>query len=233
MNNNMKYILLACALFTLRVHATLELVPISAFPAVSSVDSNMLFVIAIPGIANRSVQFYTLNGQILTNTLNNLSTNTSFWSNLVNSSSSTINNLYQSIAPVDMFHVINMNTNMIVDTVPSYWINCGVTNSHSQTNIYGTLTATNSVLFLGVTNAVRGSLFSFNVVAQITNQILYIPTNFPHLTTNGLSGPTNITSALYGTTNGYYSLVLTNGNEFRFTFQSNSTHSTIWTTFGQ
>lgn len=103
----------------------------------------------------------------------------------------------------------------------NYWWDFGLTNDAGPI-VYQTVFATNNVNFLGVTNVRQWAQISMNVVARSADRTISIPTNLPHLNTNGLQ--------IGGST---YRLVLTNGNEFRITIQSNITLSTIWTCFGQ
>lgn len=100
------------------------------------------------------------------------------------------------------------------------------TNATGQILMYQSILATNSVR-MDFTNMRRWSLLSVNIVASGTNVLVVFPSPVPHLYTNGLTP--FITNGL---TN--YSLWLTNGNEFRGTFQSNAVGiSTLWATFGQ
>lgn len=103
----------------------------------------------------------------------------------------------------------------------NFWWDMGLTNAYGPI-VYRTITATQNVNFLGVTNSRQWGQLSINVVASGTNRLITVPTNLPHLNTNGL--------ALMGSR---YGIWLTNGNEYRITVQSNSTLSTLWTTFGQ
>ena len=105
-----------------------------------------------------------------------------------------------------------------------YWMDCGKVNVQGGIYSYATLGTSNvTVDLMGPTNAVFGSLLSFNVVCNGgSNDTILLPDSLPHLNTNGLthSAP-------------FYSLVLTNGNEFRGTLQSNYSLSFTWATFGQ
>jgi hypothetical protein len=103
----------------------------------------------------------------------------------------------------------------------NFWWDMGRTNVYGPT-VYFTIQATNDVNFLGITNSRQWGLLSVNVVASGANRLISLPNTLPHLNTNGLT--------LVGSR---YTITLTNGNEFRFTAESNSTLSTIWATFGQ
>jgi len=105
-----------------------------------------------------------------------------------------------------------------------YWMDCGKTNANDGVYNYATLGVSNvTVDLMGPTNAVFGSLLSFNVFCNGgSNDTILLPDSLPHLNTNGLTHTTP-----------FYWFVLTNGNEFRFTVQSNGTLSTTWATFGQ
>ncbi len=118
-------------------------------------------------------------------------------------------------------YVNKVGTQIFAVNGTNVWLDFGLTND-SGPIVYQTLIATNNVNFLGPTNAEIWRLISLNVFASGADRTLSIPTNLPHLNTNGL--------ILGGST---FRLVLTNGNEFRITLQSNLSLSTLWTTFGQ
>jgi hypothetical protein len=150
--------------------------------------------------------------------------------NTTNLNVSTINsvsvaNFLNIRSSFDPFTVVDMATNLFKSGTPNeYWIDWGHTNNLGQTNIYGTLTATADVKLHLPTNGVRGSLWSFNVVASGANRTITLETNMPHFDTNG-------GFALNGSS--LYSLLLSNGCELRMSFQSNSTMSVLWKTTGQ
>lgn len=103
----------------------------------------------------------------------------------------------------------------------NFWWDFGLTNDAGPI-VYQTISATNNVNFLGVTNGFQWGLISVNVTAVSGDRIISVPTNLPHFNTNGFT--------LSGTS---YRFTLTNGNEFRISVHSNSTLSTMWATFGQ
>lgn len=160
-------------------------------------------------------------------------------SNLWIANSNGINAVVRHPEAVDVINLGNSVTNLLnqstnvpaifggftltpVTNTDLYWWDFGVTNALGQKLIYATLQATNDVEFIGVTNCTKWGTLSFNVVASGADRLVRLPTGLPHLDTFGLT-----------LTNGAYQLTLTNGNEFRMTIQSNSTLSTLWTTFGQ
>lgn len=102
-----------------------------------------------------------------------------------------------------------------------FLLDFGRTNTLGQGLIYASSVATNDVVFTSITNLTQWGLLSLNVVASGANRTIYVP-QWPHFITNG-----------WFSTNGFYGMVLTNGNEFRLTVQSNLTLSTTWATFGQ
>lgn len=106
-----------------------------------------------------------------------------------------------------------------------YWLDFNRTNEFGQVLIYHSIVATNNAR-LTITNNLQWRLLSINVIASGATVRVLLPYPLPHLNTNGFT--------IY-TTNSItnYSLFLTNGNEFRFTIQSNVTYSTLWSTFGQ
>ena len=136
----------------------------------------------------------------------------------------TFNNL--SLRPtVDLLNVYDLATNLVTPGATNrYQLDFGHTNAIGATNIYATLRATNDVRFDMPTNGIRGSLLSFNVVAAGANRVIYMPTNLPHLDTN---------EAGFALSGSLYTLVLTNGNEFWMSLQSNQTLSTITRVVGQ
>ncbi len=103
----------------------------------------------------------------------------------------------------------------------NFWWNMGLTNAYGPV-VYFSITGTNNGNFLGVTNSRQWGLLSVNFVASGADRLITIPTNLPHLSTNGLT----LMGSRYGFT-------LTNGNEFRITLESNVTLSTLWTVIGQ
>lgn len=102
-----------------------------------------------------------------------------------------------------------------------FLLDFGKTNLLAQPLIYASAIATNDVVFTGTTNLLQWGVLSANVVASGANRTIYVP-QWPHFITNG-----------WFSSNGFYGIVLTNGNEFRLTVQSNLTLSTTWATFGQ
>lgn len=105
----------------------------------------------------------------------------------------------------------------------NFWLNLNITYPRGY-YIYHSIKATNNVNFLGVTNPVDYHLISVDVLAFGANRVIGIPTNLPHINTNGLVNWTN-----------RYELTLSNGNEFRITVKTNANGnlSTLWSTFGQ
>lgn len=95
-------------------------------------------------------------------------------------------------------------------TTNSYWWDFGITNTLGQPLIYATLSATNTVNFIGPTNGHVWSLLSFAVKANGADRNLLFPSNIPLLNTNGMT-----------LTNGCYLLTLSNATVFRMTVQSN------------
>jgi len=177
-----------------------------------AIISALLLAISANAAEKLSVMVFT-NGQIC------------YPSNLWIANSNNINAVIRHPAPdkvsatldgFDMLPVAQGNPSNI------YWLDFGKSNAAGTPLVYATLTATNDVRFAGITNCDKWRMLSFNVVASGGNRLIQMPTNFPHISTNGLT---------YA--NGSYQLTLTNGNEFRMTIQSNSTLSTLWTTFGQ
>jgi hypothetical protein len=115
-----------------------------------------------------------------------------------------------------------MQPSSIVAATNNYWIDFGTLFGGPM---YGSILATNQYTCLfGLTNCARGKMFSINVDPSGANTTVLFPTNlFPHLNTNGLS-----------TLGSFYSITITNGNEFRLSLQSNwTTLSSTWATFGQ
>lgn len=91
------------------------------------------------------------------------------------------------------------------------------TNSNGERLIYGTLTATNNVYLIGLSNCVRGSLLSFNMIASGSSRTLIVESNLvPHFDTNVWT--------IAGTR---LQVLLQTGHEARLTFQSNDTYSAI------
>lgn len=104
----------------------------------------------------------------------------------------------------------------------NYALDFNRTNSRGY-YIYQSINGTNHVYFQYTTNATTWRLISLNVFANGGDRRIGIPTNLPHLNTNGLT--------LAGA---YYILTLSNQNEFRITLETNGvTMSTLWAVFGQ
>lgn len=104
----------------------------------------------------------------------------------------------------------------------NYALDFNRTNSRGY-YIYQSVNGTNHVYFQYTTNATTWRLISINVFANGGDRQIGIPTNLPHLNTNGLTLAGN-----------YYILTLTNQNEFRITLETNGvTMSTLWAVFGQ
>lgn len=217
----MKKLLFSILLIAASVKAqNLEVIKISQFPAVNTLSSNQLFIIATPGQNNRALQ-----AAFILDAIWGFSSNTLALSNILYGLTNNIP-LQQQTNLVSLRDGFMMGVASKSVNTNQYWWDFGkATNGLHE--IYASLDGTNSVQFLGVTNGLMWQPFSFNVVARGGNITMYMPTNLPHFNTNfwTLSGS-------------LYALTLTNGNEFRMTLQSNQsggspTLSTLWTTFGQ
>jgi len=176
------------------------------------------------------------------NFLNSILTNQSFVDSISNivynnqtvisnisftTSSNTVLSLASTVSPVSLLSISNMTLAVSSAGSNTYWLNCGITNSLGQTNIYQAVYATNDVVLGGVTNSINGSLLSTHIFALGANRTIFFPTNvfqsgYAKFITNGL------TLASQAET-----LVLSNGNELRLTFQADKTNAWLWTTFGQ
>lgn len=116
---------------------------------------------------------------------------------------------YVNLKEVFTMHPFSQETNV--------WVDFSRTNSLGEELIYGTMTATNNVFLYGLSNCVRGSLVSFNVIAASTNRLLSISTNLiPHPDTN-----------VWTLSGARYQVLLTTNHEARITFQSNDTFSAV------
>jgi hypothetical protein len=157
---------------------------------------------------------------ITTSNLNSQNINTS------NLNLTTINNNpVSTLCNVQLLEVFDLKTNAVVSAATNrYWMDMAHTNSHGQVDIYATITPTNDIQLELPTNGFRGGLLSVNVLARGANRTIFFPIQFSAFNTNDAG------MALKGSR---YVLVLTNGNEFRFTIQSNDTYSVMTKTFGQ
>ena len=103
-----------------------------------------------------------------------------------------------------------------------YWLDWGLTNAGGFHLIYGALVATNNVYFLGPTNLCQWRPLSFDIIASGGNRTISLPDSTQYIKTNGLTHIGN-----------HYDLILTNGNLFGITYQSNIISYATWTTVGQ
>lgn len=217
----MKKLLFSILLIAASVKAqTLEVIKISQFPAVKTLASNQLFIIATPGVNNQALQ-----AAFILDAVWNFSSNTLALSNILYGLTNSVP--FQNQGNVTSLRDgFMMSVAGAVSNTNQYWWDFGKT-TNGQHVIYASLDGTNDLQFLGVTNGLMWQPLSFNVVARGKNINMFMPTNLPHFNTNGwtLNAP-------------FYVYILTNGNEFRMTSQSNQlggvpTFSTLWTTFGQ
>jgi hypothetical protein len=126
----------------------------------------------------------------------------------------SINSYAATNRPVNLLEVFSMNP---FSQVTNVWIEMGRTNSNGERLIYGTMTATNHVYLFGLSNAVRGSLLSFNVIASGGSRSITINSNLvPHFDTN-----------VWTVAGARLQVLLQQNHEARLTFQSNDTMSVI------
>lgn len=143
-----------------------------------------------------------------------------------NLNTTTINsNSFTTLCNVQLLEVFNMLTNDVLQgSTNRYWLDMQHTNALGQIDIYATLTPTNDAQFELPTNGFRGGLLSFNVLARGADRTLFFPTNFAAFNTND-GGLARAGSR--------FVVHLTNGNELRWTIQSNDTYSVMTKIFGQ
>lgn len=171
-----------------------------------------------------AVNLTALNSYISNLVASNITAQTINVSNLnavtINSNSVTL------LANVELLEVFDMLTNAVLASqfTNRYWMNMAKTNSLGKVNIYATLTPTNDVQLELPTNGFRGGLLSANILARGANRTIFFPTNFAAFNTN---------DAGFVLKGSRYVLTLTNGNELRFTIQSNGTYSVMTKAFGQ
>lgn len=231
-----KYILLICLLFSLKLNgASPTLSGTNTFTGNNTWNSsNQVFPNGLqisPGFWLNGVWVTNVNFAVtnFTEIITNLLSNTNFYdavTNILGTNGSIINNAFFSYNVTNsLFFVENgdiMVPKIINGQTNIYWIDF-----HPQYGgpMYGSLLATNVYTELQlITNCFLWKLYSFNIDSSKTNSTILWPTNlFTHQNTNGL-----------GISSSFYYLILTNGNEFRGTVQSNYNGlSLTWATFGQ
>lgn len=214
----MKKILTVLTISVAAKSFALNTATINSFPRATSIGSNYVMMVEIPGAAYRSVTM----GSMLDSVWN--------YSSYVFNLQQNITNINQAITNLNL-NVTNISTyNPAIEDgyllEPSSQTNIlldfGRTNNAGLKLVYASYSATNDVVITGLTNFFQWSILSVNIVASGADRNIYVPSTWPHFNTQNweLQG-----SKLH--------LTLTNGNELRLTLQTNITLSTTWATFGQ
>lgn len=189
-----------------------NVVKISQLPLFTGqVPTNALFVVAVPG-----VQTYSIYAAPLANGIIGLYSNYFALSNALFSIPLT------GAAIQDGYIFSPVTRNVGSNT---YWEDFGKTNNQGQSLISAALSATNDVVFYGITNVNRQfQKLSYSIVSSASPYArIWIPTNtVAHFQTN--YGPW-----IFYPSNSWYVLYLTNGFAMRMATETNTYFERQWT----